>query len=441
MVTKSKVRGFTLVELLVVIAIIGVLVALLLPAVQAAREAARRNACTNKLKQIGLALLNHESSFKRFPLLSTGPASIGTAMIPATPSNVWSAPPASVLSASGGITPAGYSWIVRILPFMENQVTYQNLSNASNKFSLAAFSLPGSGVGPNGTGMTYLTAGNYRHFSTIDLDEVRCPSFAGDSPSTLSTTAGAAYARADLINAGTNPPWYVVTTNYKAIAATHFACMGYAFAAPLAGNPGTSAEAPNGVLIQAPTASFQGTAIRSITDGTSKTLIVAESKEQVYSSWYDASTSWVVGVPIDNRSMLVSMSETDTGFPPQPFRTPSALNTTSNIQTNFWHMPVTVAMGSTYVAGVTTALNYGKNPSGMQYFNQSFANMTALKVTTPASPANNWQFGPSSDHTGGLVLHAWGDAHVSGITDDCDPNTYIQLITKNGREPATDPGQ
>jgi prepilin-type N-terminal cleavage/methylation domain-containing protein len=70
----SRTEGFTLVELLVVIAIIGVLVALLLPAVQAAREAARRTECTNKLRQWGIAMQNHHDTLGYFPAgtISTG---------------------------------------------------------------------------------------------------------------------------------------------------------------------------------------------------------------------------------------------------------------------------------------------------------------------------------------------------------------------------------
>src|SRR5688572_8007436 len=66
-VSRRNRRAFTLVELLVVIAIIGILVALLLPAIQAAREAARRAQCQNNLRQVAVGVLNYENSYKELP--------------------------------------------------------------------------------------------------------------------------------------------------------------------------------------------------------------------------------------------------------------------------------------------------------------------------------------------------------------------------------------
>jgi len=112
--------GFTLVELLVVIAIIGILVALLLPAVQAAREAARRSQCSNNLKQIGLAFHNYHDAYKAFPI-----------------SNGWSSHP-------GGWTRQMFTDKVRILPYVEQEAAY-------DKLDMAAGDVYSGGWGPKGS--------------------------------------------------------------------------------------------------------------------------------------------------------------------------------------------------------------------------------------------------------------------------------------------------
>jgi len=125
---QSRVHGFTLVELLVVIAIIGILVALLLPAIQAAREAARRTQCTNKMKQLGLAVLNYESARKQLPMAYTpnytGAQTQGPcpgAASPAVPSN--------------GL--AHQSFFTFILPYMEQQSIYDRIDLKVDWFSTA----------------------------------------------------------------------------------------------------------------------------------------------------------------------------------------------------------------------------------------------------------------------------------------------------------------
>lgn len=115
--TRNQRRGFTLVELLVVIAIIGVLIALLLPAVQQAREAARRISCSNNLKQLGLAMHNYHDTHLSFPYayrtLDNPPGGSGI---------------------TGGQTHARDTWFHRILPFIEQTALADLYESDSSTF-------------------------------------------------------------------------------------------------------------------------------------------------------------------------------------------------------------------------------------------------------------------------------------------------------------------
>ncbi|MDG1873183.1 MAG: DUF1559 domain-containing protein [Mariniblastus sp.] len=139
---KSKKNGFTLVELLVVIAIIGILIGMLLPAVQQVREAARRITCANNIKQLAVAALNYESAHQQFPPGLNLP--IGYAS-----GNIW--PNSSVHNATGDPPhPNEFgSWFVWIMPFMEqnNIIDQMDLNQRDYANCLGADS-PGSSVVP-----------------------------------------------------------------------------------------------------------------------------------------------------------------------------------------------------------------------------------------------------------------------------------------------------
>lgn len=114
----SRRRGFTLVELLVVIAIIGVLVALLLPAVQQAREAARRSECINNLKQLGIAAHNHHDTFKKLP----------AALYNINNGN----------AGNNEIDQLGPNWVIFLLPQMEQAALYELFEVNPNAATTAA---------------------------------------------------------------------------------------------------------------------------------------------------------------------------------------------------------------------------------------------------------------------------------------------------------------
>jgi len=119
---SKRVRGFTLVELLVVIAIIGILIALLLPAVQAAREAARRSSCTNNMKQLALATHNYHDTHRCLPMNNP--------------------------------SPNGFSWIAMSLPFFEMGSLYDELD-----FNVSL----------------YDSVGNNRELVKTPIDSLLCP--------------------------------------------------------------------------------------------------------------------------------------------------------------------------------------------------------------------------------------------------------------------------
>lgn len=212
--SRLRNSAFTLVELLVVITIIGILIALLLPAVQAAREAARRSQCTNNLKQIGLGLQMYHDSLKTFPL--------------------------------GGIL-CGPSWLECILPYVEQMAAYQTL-------------IQGLPPTQGWYGQTYCGGApnlNWAAEGQIDVPGYNCPSSPLPTRQSLPTYVGVPNVNMQAVDYVAIGGENINLANYPSFLSSEY-------------------QNNNGVMFLQTTAMEPPLNISKIADGTSNTIAVSE---------------------------------------------------------------------------------------------------------------------------------------------------------------------
>lgn len=232
--SQNQRRAFTLIELLVVIAIIGLLVALLLPAVQAARESARRTQCDNNLKQVGIALQAYHGALGRFPPCYVVSPASNTLMGPPDPTT--------------GDTGPGWGFLALLLPYEEQTPLSQSLN-----MNLPCWS-------PINAAPVKTMLPAYLCPTAVNMTPVYNVVDAGNNPL-------AVFARANYVGmAGQRSPW---DTYYDPST-----------------DLGQVAPPANGVLFRNSTTRMAG-----ITDGLSQTMIVAEKTP------YHSDSTWVGVVP------------------------------------------------------------------------------------------------------------------------------------------------
>lgn len=319
--SKRARHGFTLVELLVVIAIIGILVALLLPAVQKAREAAQRIQCVNQIRQIGLACHNHESATRRFPR---------------------------------AVDDSTFSYLARIAPFLELGTIEQQLDFAQ----------------------AWDSQTNQQVVNATVIGDFKCPS-APDSEEMVNVVFGGVGARTQLQVAEGEQ-----RNHYLAVMGAKTTCPGIA-PFDVEGDCSTGGLATNGILNP-----VQGTRVRQVRDGMSKTLLIGEG------SWDSGPLlPWYAGVEETQEVIFASRSAGSQGSGSRSSRT------------------VHAGRNMAHALNERPAVGHNRDVRGAQH--------------------NDVSFGSRHD---GITFFAFGDASARSLANDIDPDTLRLLSCRDDRQ-------